>query len=890
METILIFAIFFTAIILLWHFSVNRKKYQNINYLKHLSEAERFLALVDNFSDYVTWKQRDKILAEFADVGKFFKFKTNFYKKELKVGRFNEIYQNFHSYIKNYNFNFVLKQKEMQQNYFDDIEGKQLDEQQRTAILTDEHSNLIIAGAGSGKTLTIIGKIKYLIEKKKIDASKILLLSFTKDTVYELNCRLQELKLQTSAVTFHKLGYGFVKKYIDKAPSVANDNDDLLPMTIKDFLEKDILSEKSALNSFVQFMACYMTILKSDDKFESLEEKIDVNKGIDLETLKSKIIEKTDHTTLSGERVKSTEELVIANFLFLNGIMYEYEKRYPHGDYPYHPDFYLLDYNIYLEHFGVDENGRAKWLSVEGEEKYLTEMQIKREKHKQYGTKLLETYSYYNKNNVLLDKLEELLKNEGVTFSPLSTEEIYEKIANKNKTIDEGLHKLICSFINLSKSRKMTAEKLQQHFKNRKADTNEFIYSRQNLFLNFALPILKKYDKELQKENKIDFNDMINMATDLIKTNGLCQKYDYIIIDEYQDISVARFELINEIRKQTDAKLVCVGDDWQSIYRFTGSDVSLFSNFGNFVGEYEMLLIERTYRNSQQLIDVSAKFIQQNEKQIKKNPVSQKNIECPIEIIKHGQHDKVLNLLNTIKHIVAEFGREKSILLLGRHRFDINEILEQDKKDIIKHYNKKTNHLEILGFEDVDIKFLTVHSAKGLEADNVIILNLKNDLYGFPNKLVDDPVLSLLLSEEETYQFAEERRLFYVALTRTKNKMYLFVPENKSLFVKEITKYSDYLAVDVKKNESLICPSCYNGFLVEQNGKNGKFLGCSNYPSCRQTYNNIEILNKPIVCPSCHNGFLVERNGKNGKFLGCTNYPKWKCTGKKHIYQSKNGD
>jgi DNA helicase-4 len=244
----------FIGLCILFAHSANKKKYQNEIYLKYLPKIDDFFAIIKSLDDYLTWKQRDTILLKFKEVGNFFKGKSEFYKKELKVKKFNEIFQNFPKWTKQYNSDFVRKQKILLKDYFDDIENKTLDDQQRNAVITDEYSNLIIAGAGSGKTLTILGKVKYLVEKKNISPDKILLLSFTNKTVDELNSRLKNLRLGATATTFHKLGYNFVKMLSNKAPAVANEN--LLNAVIKTFLKKDILTHKSALESCVQFMAC----------------------------------------------------------------------------------------------------------------------------------------------------------------------------------------------------------------------------------------------------------------------------------------------------------------------------------------------------------------------------------------------------------------------------------------------------------------------------------------------------------------------------------------------------------------------------------------------------------------------------------------------------------
>lgn len=880
---IITFLISISLIFFYLYIKKEKNKYSNIVYLKHLQQIKDFIEQMNRFSDYVTWIEREQIKSNYSYVGKYFKNKTKYYKKEKTVKKFNDIFSNFDNFIASYNQNYVNTQKEKLKQYFDDIEGKKLDDQQRTALITDEYSNLIIAGAGSGKTLTILGKVKYLVEKKNIAPNEILLLSFTKRTVEELNERLKKLELDVEATTFHKLSYDVIKKYQLFIPSVTNEN--TLSSVIKEYLKTDILNNSKALQSYIQYVACYMNIPEDSDNYDSLGDKIDIEKGVDLQTLKSKCeslnkISKSSLDTIQGEKVKSVEELIIANFLYLNGINYEYEKPYPFGEVMYRPDFYLKDYDIYLEHFGVDENNRAKWLRPFNEEEYIKGMEIKRETHKKYNTKLLETYSYYNRDNILIQKLTEMLVNCNVSFKPIDTKLIYTKVSNNDENFGDEIIKLIESFINLSKSRKLDKKSLQKLFSDSSKTKNSFILERQEMFLQFVLPILEKYDNTLKERNEIDFNDMINHATDLIKENTSTNSYKYIIIDEYQDISYSRFNLIREIRDLSGARLICVGDDWQSIYRFAGSDISLFSNFEKYVGKFELLLIEQTYRNSQSLIDITSDFIKKNPRQFSKNPKSKKEpLEEPIKFVHYPEDNLVSIFINTIKLLKEKYGN-KSILVLGRHSFDVNGLINLTTDDRIKYYDS-SGKLKVKGFEDVDIKFLTVHKSKGTEADNVILLNLENNLFGFPNKMSDDPILHVLLSEQEEFKLAEERRLFYVALTRTKNENILLIPSDVSLFVKEILLDNNYL---VNSNGDSLkttnCPYCITGKLViRDNTSNGKkFLGCSNYPVCNQTFNDLSILENQFICPDCNSGFMTKRTGKYGSFLGCTNYPKCKST------------
>jgi len=882
--TIIIISIAVLFFVFVFRQSLEKKKYLNTVYLSNLQQITSFFDTIQTLSDYVTWVQRDQIKSKYSAVGQFFKNKSIFYKKEENVKKFNEIFSDFDNYIIRYNQNYVITQKEKLKQYFDNIEGKKLDEQQRTALITDEYSNLIIAGAGSGKTLTILGKVKYLIEQKNVKPENILLLSFTKKTVDELNERLKSIGLDARATTFHKLGYDTIKKHLATVPALTNEN--TLSNVVKEYLEKEIFNNAEALEAYIVYVACYMNIPEEHESYNSLGEKLDTEKGVDFQTLKSKCepelnkVAKATLDTIQGEKVKSVEELTIANFLYLNGIEYEYEKAYPYGNTMYRPDFYLKDYNIYLEHFGVDENNGAKWLTPFNEQKYVEEMELKREAHKTYNTKLLETYSYYNRDHILLDKLREMLENENVIFKPRDTKSIYTKVTDNDKNFGKEITNLIITFVNLSKSRQLDYNSIISLFLDKNKAENGFMLERQEIFLKFALPIIKKYDNTLKEKSEIDFNDMINQATDIVKENKPEYTYQHIIIDEYQDISYSRFNLIKQIRELSGARLICVGDDWQSIYRFAGSDISLFSNFEKYVGKYEQLFIEQTYRNSQSLIDITSKYIQKNSKQISKNPKSKKEpLENPIKFVYYSQNNADAIFIHEIQTLIDKNGN-KPILVLGRHSFDINEFIKLTPNSKIK-YHERSDKLEVKGFEDIEIKYITVHKSKGLEADNVIVLNLKNHLLGFPNKMTDDPMLSLLLSDDEEYRFAEERRLFYVALTRTKNEVVLLIPTDVSLFAEELVADNDFLfTANNEKLSKTNCPYCQTGHLVIRKNSldHNQFLGCSHYPSCNQTFNNIEILENTILCPSCKSGFMTKRSGQYGNFLGCTNYPKCKKT------------
>lgn len=279
------------------------------------------------------------------------------------------------------------------------------------------------------------------------------------------------------------------------------------------------------------------------------------------------------------------------------------------------------------------------------------------------------------------------------------------------------------------------------------------------------------YNIELDSSNLLDFDKMISVATDLIYDNKVRLPYKLLIVDEFQDTSILRFNLIKSIVKKNKSKLCVVGDDYQSIYRFQGCDLSLFLNFNREFNNVKIYYLNETYRNSQELINIAGSFIMKNNNQIKKNLISNKNLKNPIRIIKYTNPNNVLlNLINTLP-------LDKEILILGRNNFDIDNYLTN--------YKLLDNNLFIKNVKH-KLKYMTIHSSKGLESDIVIILNLVNDTYGIPSKLRESKFIELLKNKDE-YPYSEERRLFYVALTRSKSYVYLLVDRYRpSIFIKEI--------------------------------------------------------------------------------------------------------
>ena len=350
----------------------------------------------------------------------------------------------------------------------------------------------------------------------------------------------------------------------------------------------------------------------------------------------------------------------------------------------------------------------------------------------------------------------------------------YLQYLEKNNKNVYTLEKLILSFIHLLKCNGHNLYSFNNFLKRIKKSI--ITYRHNKIFLIIVLNIYLEYENYLKENNEIDFDDMIIKATETVKDKGINKKYKYIIIDEYQDSSYIRFSLIKGIINYTDSSLMVVGDDFQSIYRFSGCDLNLFLNFNKFFDNAKIMKIQNTYRNSQELIKIAGNFVMKNKKQIRKKLKSSKHINKPIKIIYYKDIKK--EFLKLVLKIHKE--TTKTILVLGRNNKDVYMILDD------KEFKLEADRLVYLKDKSIRIRYLTVHKSKGLEEENVIIINLENKILGFPNKIKDEKILNLVSSKEK-YLYAEERRLFYVALTRTKNYVYLLVPKtNQSIFVKEL--------------------------------------------------------------------------------------------------------
>lgn len=775
----------------------------------------------------------------------------------------SELKNKFQKFIKNkadlsnivlkYNKEFIKNELDTHSDFFSNIDGKSLDRQQREAIVIDEDNCLIVAGAGSGKTATIAGKVAYLVKKKQINPNEILLISFTRKSSDEMKERIkQKMSIDVDVKTFNKLGLDIIKNVeLVNQKSVCGLSDGELKDLFQSFFDAQT-RKPHYLSNLNEYFLHFLKPYKELDKFNSVKESFEYLKNQNLLGYNLKTgIDRFGNEYSYREKFKSQEEVEIANFLYFNRIDYVYESKYgfktadeKFGQYK--PDFYLPKYNIYIEHFAIDRNGNVPhWFKGDetqsAKEKYLNGIAWKRNLHNANETILVETYSYLRKEGILLKTLKEKLIALNVTFEPYTDEEQWKEITTTNKFEVNEFVKLLMTFTNLFKSNRYEID----DFEKKLIKIND---ERTLKFFELFKPIYTSYQEFLSDREEIDFSDMINNATDYVRNGNYKHNYKYIIVDEFQDISIGRYNLIKSLLDNSpNTKLLCVGDDWQSIYRFSGSDISIFSEFSkyfssthitNYKRQTVLKKIETTYRFKKDIIDITSKFILKNSSQLSKElkSISENNNHNSLELITYSEQTQIdYSITQALENLEIELKSineniyDKKILFLGRYNHDLDKLRNTFNFTISYDKNEGDYTLKNRKFPELSIKYMTVHGSKGLEADYVFLINADAGKYGFPSQVADDPVLLHLLSHSDQYPNSEERRLFYVALTRCKEKIYVFAKDKfESTFFDELNNSEN------SKND---CPWCGIGKLTMRHSTFGQFLACDNYGLCNYKKN-----------------------------------------------------
>lgn len=750
----------------------------------------------------------------------------------------NNLSKNYYDLNKR-NEEFIDRKMVEEQEYFDTIftsvgENVNLDEEQRRIIIKDDDYCLINAGAGSGKSTTMAAKVKYLIDKQKINPKEIIMLSFTKKSSEDLDEKVNTmLNLGIPVSTFHSLGMNFIRKMYSFPIKVAGEDEQ--KKIIGDYVIK-LFKDKKKLQDFIFLFKSNGKIsngfIENANKFNSFEEYFEDYKrrkykkenettGGIKKYIENRLNSEINLHTIKNELCKSIAEVRIANFLYTNNIDYTYEKAFEErvdDDKSYFPDF-TIEYagkKIYIEYFGLSTIYENNELTQSATRKYN-----RIRKKKEYYQEMHSNYDFINldyktPDGTYIDTLKKELLKRNIKLEPKSDDEIFDNILDNN--VNAEFYKFIdfvIKFINILKN--MLVDDIDYIFEKRiKEISNEnftkYYYSKKQkeeaYYRIYTLQILKEiyefYEECLIRNNMVDYDDMINKSYKFIikelKNTNKDLQYKYVIVDEYQDITFQRFLFVKRLVEYFNAKLVAVGDDWQSIYSFSGSRLELFNRFSElFQKSNDDMFLTTTYRYGQELVDISSKFILANKEQSQKKLKAIKKLEHPVEIVRFIDYEEEKKI-NEIIHKIYENNPKDKILVLAR----TNKSLERLRRS--KFFEKGIN--DILICKDIpsaNIEAITIHRSKGLTADQVIVFGLREDT--FPSKGYSeywifeyfrldtlDDVLRFNGKEikflEESYPNAEERRLFYVALTRTRNKVYLVAPKSEKIassFVREIT-------------------------------------------------------------------------------------------------------
>jgi len=649
--------------------------------------------------------------------------------------------------LKEHNDGYVKKMVAAHSNLL--VEELRTDEAQRVAIVRDDERNLVIAGAGSGKTRTIVSRIRFLLERK-VPAAAILAVTFTNKATEEMQGRLKQMGVPlvgrgtegVTVSTLHALGKRVVQATVSGPISVADDRwtDSLVAAALRDAREsRDLKLAQLYINAILHFHR------NEDERAPALGG------------------EKT-YRTLRGEHVRSIGERIIADFLLLHHVGYEYEAKASwayvgEGHDAYHPDFKLLETGAHIEYWGVNRAGDvAAWMNTTSVA-YRQGMAWKRAQFRDAGKVLLEFYEYERTEEVLEAALEQRLNAAGVALQPMTLAEV-EKSTADMKYVGSAIERLLVQFVANARAMRHTPNEIRAHL----GDTTPRVHH----FGLLGSAVLERYEARLATEGRIDFSDMLHRAGDILAsgTNPL-PRFQHVLVDEFQDTSAAMARFLHGLLEVTGAHLFAVGDDWQAIYGFAGGDLDYIVNFESHFGPASTTMLSVNYRSPALIVEAGAALIAQNRKQVSKRVVVSSRERGEAFVHEVPNDDDAL-VDHTIRLVREELLREKSedVLVLSRTNHILADIVEACRRSGIPVSNPER--------KESGVRILSAHKAKGLEAAVVIVVNASDHLLGFPSKVENPDVLEPVRMSAGDSQ-AEERRLFYVALTRANKRLHLVV-------------------------------------------------------------------------------------------------------------------
>lgn len=688
-----------------------------------------------------------------------------------------------------------------------------LNDNQREAVVSEDKRLLVLAGAGSGKTKTLLQKLIYLIEEKGVSPSNILAVTFTRNATNEMIDRLiisadksgdyekmlvnkrlskadkdKERFLQTKKYkwvdgltikTFHGFCYTILRNYgvnefDNKFRIIGNEKRDeedelskhVAPVTVFEVIHKLLIEQCEDTEYLLQLKRYILDYIidkihlkKADPKFLPKDGKY--------------------FSTLNGIKVRSKSEQFIADWFYRHSIKYEYEPLLNVKDFSFHPDFYIPEANLYIEHIS----------------------------DKSFSTKNKE--EQFQKGNLLLVKTFETMTKDSALFNHTLDKLVKNRLpANYHKTISlnfkeefNGYHEDVKDFVqqimritDMIKVENISMDKVLQ-------DARKDQHERVRNFYELAVPIVTKYIHYCTDKSYLDFNDLITRSTSLFQNhsdiaNKYKSKYQYILVDEFQDVNNLQVELI-KLMLTDQTQLFCVGDDWQSIYGFRGSNVSYIVDFEHHFANSRIVKLNLNYRSTQNIVGASNEVIKHNKFKVEKDIQASKKSEHKIVVYSANSEEESLQFcLTKVKELLDDGLTNDDILFLYRRSKMFTPYFFRFKDEGVKVQSK------------------TIHAAKGLEAKVVFIIGLTEGSGGFPDIWLEDRIFQVIKQANHDLLLEEERRLFYVAITRAKDKLFLITEKgNESSFLKEIPDiFTVKSGIPIKSvvEKVITCPKCFS--------------------------------------------------------------------------------
>ena len=702
------------------------------------------------------------------------------------------------------------------------VEGRPLSDEQCRAVLSLDRRVLLVAAAGSGKTSTMVARAAYAVARGLAEPAQVLMLAFNRQAADELQQRSQQAFARVGldhnglqARTFHALGLQVIAQATGRKPHVPDWAVDA--------------------NAGVKQLAELIDDLK--DRSHDFRTRWDLFRlvfGHDLPHFGTALAAADGHDregrpyarSLKGEALRSQEECLIANWLFYNGVDYAYEVPYLHDTATadrrqYHPDFHYPGTGLWHEHFALDAGGNPP-PHFPG---YAESVAWKRQLHRRHGTLLVETTSHQLRSGEAFALLSRVLSDAGVVLDPNPDRQIPQD--GQPPLADAELINLMRCFISHAKSNALGTRELNAALE---ALPEDHFAERHRRFLALAIPVMAVWDDALARAGGIDFEDMLNLAAGLVEQGRWSPPWRMILADEFQDASRARARLCRALADADPGNcLLAVGDDWQSINRFAGADVSVMTDAAHWFGQVRTLQLTRTFRCPQALCDVAGDFVQKNPSQLRKRVQSDTAAHGPV--LEAFQLDSREQLTDAVRQLLGRLARQLAdgqtppgrdgklrVFVLGRYNAE-RACVPPDWQAAFGRW--------------LQVEFLTMHRSKGAEADYVIIPGMLDRR--FPSLRADDAVLSLAMPGGDAFPLGEERRLFYVALTRARRRVSLLTVRGQcSPFLDELVRDGAVEVTDLagRAVSEQRCPACGNGVIVLRSGPYGQFHSCSGYPRC----------------------------------------------------------